>query len=202
MDHDIDWESKDLTPQNQALEGIRSQVDGALKSVNPDYEAAMKPVADGTQLLEDLKKQFNLERVAGQGYRATNSTAANLESALRDKSIKSRDLLQALKDATGTDFMQGVADAKTADTFIGGRPNGSRRTLLGAVTGGALGLPVAGSAAGYAADQYGHGMAGGIVDQLVKLSQAGLLPSGALRRAIAAAMAAGVESRTNPGGAR
>jgi hypothetical protein len=311
MDHDIDWESKDLTPQNQALEGIRSQVDGALKSVNPDYEAAMKPVADGTRLLKKAETLFQVKKAAGTGYAPSNATAAALKGAIQDTRVDSQDVLDALqkitgrdylgdvqnslakqayldgsmppdldaalrqsndqyaktasladqrqqlldkamqifqlkpgaagkglqpgdttvaaleravgpdrmhsqdvldalKEFTGRDYRQEAQDALTASKFVGGKPNGSRRVVAGGALGGYVGNLLGGgpgAAAGGAAgglsgmylDTQGHEVAGNIVDQLVRMSQGGLVPSGALRRAIAAAMTYGAERRADPG---
>jgi hypothetical protein len=121
MDHDIDWESKDLTPQNQALEHIRTQIDGALKTVNPDYQEAMKPVADGTRLLKKAETLFQVKKAAGSGYAPSNATAAALKGAVNDTRVDSQDVLDALKKVTGRDYLGDVENTLAKQAYLEGK---------------------------------------------------------------------------------
>lgn len=199
IDNDIDWSAKDRAPINNALEMVRTELDGLLKSSNKDYEMAMQPVAEGTRLLKKAQTLFRVQREVGKGYRPTNTTATAIKSAIDDTRVDSQDVLDAIKKITGRDYLAAAENAKVATSFTGGQAQGSRRTLLGGGIGLGLeqlglghsgGLGVAGMMAGATADKYGGPMAAGVIDNLVRASEmVGPMPSDTMRRAIAAAMA-------------
>ena len=201
IDNDIDWNFKGRAPQNSALESVRTGIDGLLKTGNPDYERAMGPVADNVRLLKKAQSIFHIERDIGQGFKATNTTAAALKGAAKETRIDSQDVLEKLRDVTGRDYPTAVDNAAHAESFMGGSPNGARRTLLGGGLGYALdqmGLggghgSVAGLLAGATADKFGGPMAAGIIDQLTKMTPAMLNPvqKEILRRIVAASVASG-----------
>jgi hypothetical protein len=120
IDHDIDWDAKDLTPQNNALESIRSQIDGALKGVNPQYQKAMEPVAEGTRLLKKAETLFQVKKAAGTGYAPSNATAAALKGAVNDTRVDSQDVLDALKKVTGRDYLGDVENSLAKQAYLDG----------------------------------------------------------------------------------
>lgn len=203
IDNDIDWSSKDMTPLNNALEAVRTNIDKILKTQNQEYAAAMIPVAEGTRLLKRTQRLFQIESEAGKGFKPTNATAASLKGALHKARVDSQEVLEALKKVTGRDYLREADAAAIAEKFRGGKIAGSRRVNLGTVLGGVAGAGTAGPAGGGAGallgagagaylDEHGGEVAGSVVDQLVRLTQRmgpnGLLPipSEAFRRLLAA----------------
>lgn len=205
IDNDIDWSAKEALPLNNALESVRTKIDGILKTGNLEYAAAMEPVANGVRLLKKAQQIFHVENDIGRGFKATNNTATAIKSALKETRVDSQDVLDAIKNTTGRDYLAAGNEAAIAEQFIGGRTQGSRRvnmggtvgagvgSLLGAVLGG--GSPSAGMAgagagalAGGYVDQEGGRLAGSLIDQLVRLSKyTRKVPSEHLQRAIGAA---------------
>lgn len=202
IDNDIDWSSKEMTPLNNALEGVRTKIDGILKGENKAYADAMVPVAEGTRLLKKAQSIFQVESDIGKGFKAKNSTAAALKGAIKETRVDSQDVLEALKRITGRDYLREAENAAVAEAFTGGRASGSRRvnlgTLIGAGAGAGLGglLDVGGAgtmgallggATGAYLDTQGGKIAGSLVDELVRLSKSmtpGRRPSPALRRVL------------------
>lgn len=212
FDNDIDWGKAELAPQNHALQGLRTDIDGQLKTINPDYAAAMAPTAEATGLLVKARQLFNLKNDVGHGLVAGNNTMTALESAVGDKRLDSQAVLQGLQKYTGRDYLQEAQDAITASKFAGGKINGSRRTVMGMGAGAALGSKLAGPAGGAAGgvaggllgmhlDTQGHELAGGLIDQLVRLSQQaprGPAPSMGLQQLLAIAAARSRLGQANP----
>lgn len=181
IDNDIDWSSKDMTPLNNALEGVRTRIDGLLKGQNTAYAEAMVPVAEGTRLIKKLQSIFQVENDIGKGFKAKNSTAAALKGAIDEKRLDSRQALEGLKGLTGRDLLREVENAGVAEAFTGGRANGSRRVNLGAALGAAVGAPIGGwggasigsltgAMTGAYIDTQGGRMAGSLIDSLVRAS--------------------------------
>jgi predicted phage tail protein len=180
IDNDIDWDAADQKPLNGALENIRTKIDGMLKTNNPEYAAAMEPVAENMRLLKKSERLFNLKRDIGKGYRPGNNTAAALKGAIKETRVDSQDVLTKLKEVTGRDYLREAENASMAEAFTGGRAQGSRRVNLGAMVGAVLGggaghftgsTPagmIMGGLAGAYLDTQGGTIAGKLIDAYVK----------------------------------
>ncbi len=179
MDENINWDDQSASVLNSALEKVRTGFDDTLKFRNNSYSKAMEPVAERVRLLTDLKRQFNLKNVAGEGLTPTDTTATKLQTALRDNKAVTQGNLQNLDSYTGKNYADLAKDYQLAQQFEKTAPNGSRRAVVGATTGGALGSYIAGtpgamaggalgSVAGATLDKYGGQVAGKVIDSYVK----------------------------------
>jgi len=203
IDNDIDWAAKEKTPQNNALKSVRIEIDGILKTNNPEYAQAMAPVSEGVRLLKKAKSLFHVERDIGKGYKPTNMTSTALKSSTDIKRVDSRDILGAIKGITGRDYLQESEFAKVAENFATSRAAGSRRVNLGKAIGAGLGagagglyggsgaIPgaVVGALAGGYADTYGGEIAGSVLENLLKLRLPGKIQAEALARTSGAIIA-------------
>jgi len=183
IDNDINWEAPEMTPLNNSLEGVRTKIDGILKSENTAYRDAMIPVAENTRLLKKAGRLFSLKRVPGKGYEPSNATAAALRGSIKEMRVESRDVLGKLKEVSGRDYLREAENAAVAESFAGGKTQGSRRVLSGAVLGGGVGGYVGGGAGGTLGamlgaaggaylDTQGGRVAGSLIDALVKTGSA------------------------------
>src|SRR3990167_2828364 len=157
LDQNIDWEKPGMQAMNDALTSLRTHYDSILKSANPDYANAMKPVSDGMRLFSDTKKLFNIESVPGQGYKITNATISSLKNLLGKTRGVSQEVAEKLKLATWHDFVKMADDAAIASEFTGGKTQGSRRVNLGAILGSTLGSGVGGVIGGFPGAAVGGG---------------------------------------------
>lgn len=186
IDNDIDWASKELMPLNNALEGLRTRLDKALKAGNKAYAKAMEPVAENTRLLKRGQKIFGIENDIGKGFKPTNMTATALASSADPRRLDSRAVLKQLKDLLGRDYITEAQAAKVAEAFKPGAKAGSKKVNVGAILGAALGTgvgstagigggmtgAVGGAVAGGLIDANAGPIAGSTIDTLVKLSNA------------------------------
>jgi hypothetical protein len=179
MDKNINWDDQSASVLNSSLEKVRNGFDDTLKFRNNAYSKAMEPVAERVRLLGDVKRQFNLKNVAGEGLTPTDTTATKLQTALRDNKAVTQKNLESLDSYTGKDYSELAKDYQLAQQFEKTAPNGSRRAVVGATIGGALGGAVAGtpgamiggalgSVSGATLDKYGGQLAGKIIDSYVK----------------------------------
>ena len=143
----------------------------------------MVPVADGTRLLKKAQRLFNVERDIGRGFKPTNATATALKTAVGETRVDSKDVLDALREITGRDYLREAENAVLASKFVGGRTQGSRRVNLGAIVGmglgggmgSLLGMPgttmgtIAGGMGGAYLDTQGGSIAGSIIDKLARI---------------------------------
>jgi hypothetical protein len=179
MDDNINWDDQSQNKQNTVLEGIRTQLDQALKFRNPQYKAAMVPVADQTRLLDNLRRQFNFRGVPGKGLTPTDTTATKIQSSLRDNKAVTEGQLKQLADLTGNDYSDMANDYQLSQQFQRTGAQGSKRTNLGAALGSGVGYMAGGlmgagagaslgSLAGGAMDAYGGKVAGKLIDSYLK----------------------------------
>lgn len=183
----INWEDAGLSESNKTLTDFSGQLDSMLKTQNPQYAQAMKPVSDMMATLDDTMNSFALKNETGKGIQPTDATISKLQSVPSEKKSVSQNLLGRLKQQTGSDYLQGAKDYGFAKEFQGGSTNGSRKvnlyTSLGTAVGGGagklLGSPVAGamaggtagSALGAYADKQGGQIAGNLVDRYGAIQQ-------------------------------
>lgn len=131
-----------LDPKN-----VRSVEEAALKTPEyQDFQTAAQGKMYAEEAYEPIKK-------FGQG-----SVQAKMRALTGARNYDAEKLFAELDKSTGKKFSQEVKDRAILDSFEKGDVNGSRRTLLGAMAGKAVGASL-GGAAGYAAgDEYGAGM--------------------------------------------
>lgn len=204
LDKNINWDDPAAGPVNDALENLRVGWDSHLKSRNPSYEKAMRPVSSITRTMMESKKMLGLVEKPGEGL----VPGANTEAALKNLSGatrgNTRKMLGKLRAITGSDIPSESKLQALADQFKGGRAQGSRRVNLGKEVGRATGavlgaIPgffygglgggiaaggageVAGALAGAKIDMEGGKMAGTLIDQLARIPTM-LQPTGRVGR--------------------
>jgi len=181
-DDNIDWNNPDLGPSNTLLENFRHAIDSRLKTNNPAYEKAMRPVQEKTELFNKAKQYFNLKKDVGAGMlETTQGTEAKVGGLTAKGKTYGQELTEQLP---GQNLTKAVEDARLANEFVGGATQGSRRTTPATMIGGGIGHGVgqivgmpwlgsmagmgAGAMAGGAIDLQGKKMAGSIIDFYIK----------------------------------
>lgn len=185
LDENINWDDQTAARLNGLLQKVRTGFDTTLKERNPSYKKAMLPVSERAQVMADLKRQFNLKRVPGEGLQPTDTTATKIQTSLRDNKAVTQQNLDKLKEYTGRDYGAEAEDYRLAQQFSKTGANGSRRTVLGGALGSALGsIPglsshgvpgvgtaggaAIGAAAGAVLDRYGGQVAAKLIDSYLK----------------------------------
>jgi hypothetical protein len=171
----LDAEIKKLTKREadtqtiKAMTEARKNLDEVLKQISPDYKAQMGKLAEDTKAAAGIASKFRTEGGAEK----------MLQRVSRGKDKYSKDALQAFDARFGTEFTKDLEDAAIKNQFTRETTNGSRRTLLGTVVGGAIGSlgggPVgagiggaAGAAAGAAIDKVGGRVWQAVLDGTIK----------------------------------
>lgn len=180
MDDNINWDDQSMDKLNTTLEGIRTKFDQALKFRNTNYKNAMKPVAEQTRLISDLKAQFNFRGVPGKGLRPKDTTGTKLMTSLRENKDVTEGNLKLLAKLTGKDYSELAKDYQLAKQFQIKSPSASSKKTniggaigagIGALTAGPLGAAAGaglGAAAGGTMDAYGGKVAAKIIDSYLK----------------------------------
>lgn len=169
MDDNINWDDQGQNKLNQVIEGLRHKFDQTLKFQNSSYKSAMIPVSERVAVMDNIRRQFNLRNVPGQGLQPTDTTASKIQTALRENKAVTQESLEKLKDFTGADYSDLAKNYQLSQQFENTAPNGARRTVLGGAVGGLLGhgSPGAigvGAATGATLDKYGGQAAGKMID--------------------------------------
>ena len=184
---DANYSLPESDPVNMAVKAARAKIDQYLKGQNPEYEEAMKPVADATAAIKDTVKRFGLEYKTNEGFLPKKATVDALTRATKGKSPELDRTLTQLKNTTGIDFTDEAKLTAAKMEFDPGiqRTAGSRRAVAGGAIGAgagtilskALGLPpsigatvggAAGTGLGLSADYYGGSTAKSILNMLSK----------------------------------
>lgn len=163
------------TPTNLAAKKIQGKLDSLLKE-NGNYAEIMERLAPATRALKEASRKFRLERVPGQGFVPSDTTASKLSTFKEAKKPDTSKLLDSVKRETGVDFKDKVKLANYRAEFEPGeRSRGSARTVAGSLLGLALepfipgpqGVSTfVGGAAGRSADYYGGAVAGKLIDAI------------------------------------
>ncbi len=190
LDNNINWDDPSATDSNWALSQVRTYFDSILKK-NPEYKAAMEPVKENIDVINYLKKKFSLKDTSN-GFVSSDATSSNLKNVLNETKGVSQDALKQLEEQTGLNALQASKDYGNAAQFQGSFANGSRRTVGGATTGGAIGAGLGsllgpggtvvggvigsglGSLGGMAADKEGGRWAKNILDYYLQNNPAAL----------------------------
>jgi hypothetical protein len=169
IDDDIDWDNPAASRTNEALIGVRTRLDDILKTQNPEYGNAMKPVADAIRVRDDFKKAFGIQKKTKRDFYASDGTVNKIKTSLKESKVDTQEVLNRYQEITGEDFITKIDNTNNKAAFYGGDTQGSRRTagltVAGSVGGGAPGA-VAGYVGGLFLDKYGHNVAGAIADVL------------------------------------
>lgn len=206
LDDEIPWTKvwkspESLTAADNALIKTRTRLDGLLKTKNPEYGEAMKPVSEAIQSRNEFIKKFGIQDIKGQGYTPADVSATRLSAATKEGKIDTQRVLERVKKITGADILPQVEMAKYNEEFFGNRKvNPMTLDLLtgtGAMLGGALGGfggvgtgAIAGKMASGLVEKYG-GVGGSKILDLVARAAGGpspiaVLSDPVLRRLIAA----------------
>lgn len=172
LDDNINWNDQTKNVLNGILKGIRRNIDTELKTINPKYAKEIQPVHKRMEVLEAIEKRFNLKRAPGKGHQATDTTASNIQSSLRENKDVSKRVLEALEKYTGNNYQELAKDYQNAKHFNQSKLNGARRTAAGTAIGAAIGQmtgnPLLGAAiggpAGAMMDIHGGAIAGKMID--------------------------------------
>lgn len=175
IDDDINWANPQASRTNEALIGVRTRLDGLLKTKNMAYRDAMAPVEEAINTRNEMQKAFSITKPPKQGFQATDMTAGKIQSSLKENKVGTQRILNKFQNVTGEDYSTKIKNATNRALFEGSNTNGSRRavvgTAIGAGAGYSLGLPPAitgalGAIGGAFTDIYGKQMAAGIIDTL------------------------------------
>jgi hypothetical protein len=169
IDDNIDWNTPGRETANEALIQLRSQVDDKLKTANPNYAEAMRPVAEKASQLSQITRAMKLGK-GPEGYEVTDQTVSALKSLTRDMA---KDVKPKLKETIGNASKGLLEDLEVESMSKATRQDicrGARSALTGGASGAALGSVVAGPAgaviggglgaiAGFTRDKYGRQLA-------------------------------------------
>jgi hypothetical protein len=169
IDDNIDWNTPGRETANEALIQLRSQVDDILKTANPNYAEAMRPVAEKASQLSQITRAMKLGK-GPEGYEVTDQTVSALKSLTRDMA---KDVKPKLKETIGNASKGLLEDLEVESMSKATRQDigrGARSALTGGASGAALGSVVAGPAgaviggglgaiAGFTRDKYGRQLA-------------------------------------------
>lgn len=161
LDANINWQNPEVSVNNEALTGVRRYIDSNLKGNNPAYKAAMDKTADVTEATKEVQKIFQ-NRSQPENYDKFTKQVKNLIN--KDDMSAASQAVDKIQEHTDYNLRKDITDAWTKQQFEKGATNGSRNTLLGAVTGGAIGSVLGpagttigsavGGAAGHSVDKY------------------------------------------------
>ncbi len=175
LDSDIDWGNPQASRTNEALVGVRTRLDGILKTQNPAYREAMAPVNEAMKVMNEMQKKFGIQRKTGEGFVLSDQTVNKIKSALKDDRLNTQNILDRFQNITGEDWESKIKNANVAQAFTGEKTQGSRRAVVGGAVGTAAGymthLPPAitgalGAITGAFTDIYGRRLAGTLADVL------------------------------------
>lgn len=162
-----------------ALKEMGGGINDLLRQHNLPYAKPMAQSADLANLSSDVKGHFGIEPNAEGMLAPTDKTATRVSNAMSETKPEGAELLERIKNATGQDLQQILADAKTKAAFEAPGAGGGLRAFLPAVgygVGRATGIPfggIVGAGAGHyaAGAMNGGNIAKGILDLYLKGSQ-------------------------------
>lgn len=175
------WNKLTQDPEVEtAWKTARGIINSHLKN-NPEYEAAMIPVRQYTESLQNLKKNYGLERIFNEtgesSVRPTDLTKTRLKQ-LMNREVQAEDLARVEdlfkgipEDIAGRNIGDRVSARRLYEQTSAGAPQGSAQTNLGADVGRAVvgaGLGYAATEDPYAAVAFGGGagaLGGRILDK-------------------------------------
>lgn len=162
-------------PRRNAMKSVRTTYDRTLKSVNPEYKAAMKPVSDDAKLQAIINKKMSLKYDPTLGTYATDATAGKWQpSLLEGKKPETSFALRKLGERTGNDLMEKARLSNYRSQFEGTKTQGSRMVQLGRHVAG-----TPGAIAGALIDRAGGKATAAVIDTLNLIPTINSMPSAA-----------------------
>lgn len=172
-------------PQNLPEQGLLNRAQASQDALRPDRVAGKidqtvsnsrlnSAASDAQSALSAAQdKLAPFKSLAPNGAGQTQAQQKLLQLG-KGKNIELTDMFQKLGNLTGTDFVQAMKDQNTLAAFQKGATNGSRNTLMGALTGfafGGVGGAAVGGSAGRVVDQWGPAITKKILDGAIRVSE-------------------------------
>lgn len=148
-------------PAAIGLRQLSGTFNSILKSGNKAYAAAMEPVEKIAKDIARMEKHFINKSNLDDAAKATSSIKQMKQNVLN--AANKPELFKAarsLEKEVGVPLNREVKNLATKEAFQGGRPNGSRNTLMGALAGRAITGVIGAGAGALAGDEMGA-LAGG-----------------------------------------
>jgi hypothetical protein len=168
LDDDIDWNTPKSAKANNAIKGLRKNIDTELKTRFPEYEDKMKPLAQLMETRENASKLLKVVRRKGE-WEISDNAVSRMDRLYKGgyPKQKSLDVLGSFSKESGLDIT-GQMDLSTFRTgFEKSEQQATRTVLTGTLVGGWMGgLPGAakGAAVGKALDKWGGKALGAGID--------------------------------------
>lgn len=164
-------------------EGVRElsgRLNDVIKTTNTNYAAKMEPVAESTRLMKDLERNF-VNQQDPAGYDKFFDKLKRWQSS--DPSSAVKQSISDLDKFTGTTMSEDINNTLAKQAFSKSDTNGSRKTMLGTIVGGAAGSVVGGpiggvvggalgAAAGQTADKYAGAVFKNMLDGKIATEEA------------------------------
>lgn len=128
LDREIPWDKvwrkpEDLTLTDKALIDTRTKLDGILKKKNKVYAKVMAPLSEQIQTRNEFLKTMNLQKVRGEGYQPSDTTASRLFGATKENRLMTKRVLGKTKEALGENLEPDIRAAQVKADF---EPESSR----------------------------------------------------------------------------
>lgn len=145
--------------QGQALRELSGVYNDALKTLNPEYAKMMIPVQEATSTLNSLERQFINQQAPEQVDKFVRNTS-NFNKSTARQNKEAINAIREMDNVIGSEIENSVKDRLAYDAFNKVDANGSRKTIMGALAGKAVG-GVLGGVVGYnTTDNAGGAMLG------------------------------------------
>jgi hypothetical protein len=174
LDANINWDSQKDTLKNEVLTKFRHELDDTLKESINSYKTTMKPLADLTESVSQVKSRLGMQnKVSDAGVNSLQGTDNSrsgvgtlIKQGLKD-SVRSGDgsNLRGALDDISPEIGKEIKATSLREILEADTARGSRATVAGGAL-GALGLfadvatggltTAAGIAGGYARDKFGR----------------------------------------------
>ena len=138
LSQDVDYVTSTSEPTNNAIKSLRHSVDDLLKSDNPEYGEAIRPVHKLIQIKDRAKTILGVKREAGEYI--IPRTISNRLAAL-DRNFKEIDIdrLNDFADVTGLDIPAEAKNYAIKQHFEKATTHGARRAVVGGIIGAGVG---------------------------------------------------------------
>lgn len=169
IDPDIVYDSDVDSVANSKLLQLRHILDNKLKTNNPEYANAMKPLSDMMDLRSDLKRQLGLQKSTGEGLQPSTVTESKIGNLTGKNKTIPQETMERLKATTGEDYLSDLKNTRAKEQFDQTGIRGARRSVAGGFVGHAAAGPLGGALGaigGMLSDIYGGKVAGAIIDAI------------------------------------
>lgn len=197
--------------QLQKAQGIQDSLRPDLVAQKIDQRLATSPqkaTLDTAQSsLSQAQQRLTPFKSLAPNAAGQTQSQQKLTSLGKGGNIELTDMFQKLGSMTNTDFVQAMKDQNTLAAFQKGATNGSRNTLMGAVSGWLFGGPTGGAigaGAGRMVDQWGPAVTKKVLDGAIAVSKSPTVSTIAnleVPEAAKRSMIVGLENYMSKGGA-